>query len=148
MILTESTPLSCLDKCAFSRRCIYRAYISSLFSVLGLWQCRPRGVAVSVADPGCEERGGGGVRGFWGLPPRFFGYILANLGDFLKNLAKIEGGGRLLPRSILDCINLCADRGLEVGLADPLCSSGGGGGASTPNAPPAYGPVSCFICCK
>ena len=41
----------------------------------------------SVADTGSEERGG--ARGFGGLPPRFFGYILANLEDFLKYLAKI-----------------------------------------------------------
>ena len=29
VILTESTPLSCLDKCAYSRRRIYRAYQGS-----------------------------------------------------------------------------------------------------------------------
>ena len=37
-----------------------------------------------MADPGPEERGGGA---------RGFGYILANFGDFLKNLEKIRGGG-------------------------------------------------------
>ena len=38
VIVTESTPLSCQNNCAYSRRRIYRAYISSLgmFSVLGL----------------------------------------------------------------------------------------------------------------
>ena len=82
-----------------------------------------------MADPGCEERGD--ARNFEGLPPRFFWYILANLGDFLKNLAKIGSGGRLLPLSILDFTNLCADRGLEVGLADLLCPSGGAVGGYT-----------------
>ena len=76
VILTESTPLSCLDKCACSRRRIYRAYISSL--VTQCVQCiktvtvPPTGVALAVlvADPGSEE---GGAQGVGGLPPRFFG---------------------------------------------------------------------------
>ena len=63
----------------------------------------------------------GGAQGFGGLPPRFLGYILANLGDFLKNSAKIGGGGCLLLLRILYFNNLCANLGLEVGLADLLC---------------------------
>ena len=49
----------------------------------------------SVADPGSEERGLGG------LPPRFFCEILANLGHFLKCLVKI-GGRRCNPPPPLD----------------------------------------------
>ena len=46
-----------------------------------------------MADQGSEERGG--TRGFGGYTkyPIFFGYILANLGDFLKNLSQRGGGG-------------------------------------------------------
>ena len=77
VILTESTPLSCLDKCAFSRRCIYRAYISSLGT-----QCVQCIRTVTVPHTrGCSisggsrmwRKGGGGVRGFWGLPQDFLG---------------------------------------------------------------------------
>ena len=83
---------------------------------------------------------GEGAWRFGGLPQRFFWYILTNLGDFLKEFGENR---RLLPLSILDFTNLCADRGLEVGLADLLCPSGGGGGwcERTQRTLPAYGPV-------
>ena len=44
-------------------RPIYHPWGLNVFSVLGLWQCRPRGVTVSVVDPGSEERGAHGVLG-------------------------------------------------------------------------------------
>ena len=54
MILTESTPLSCLDKCACSRRHIYGAYITSMgiqcvqcIMTIIIWHCHPRGVVVA-----------------------------------------------------------------------------------------------------
>ena len=34
-----------------------------------------------------DVKKGEGARSFGSLPPRFFGYIFAILGDFLKNLA-------------------------------------------------------------
>ena len=69
VILTESTPLSCLDKCACSRRRIYRAYISSLGTQYV--QCI-RTVTVPPTR-GCNISGGsriwrkGGARGFGGF---------------------------------------------------------------------------------
>ena len=45
-----------------------------------------------MADPGSEK--GGGAPGILGISPNIFLVILANLGDFLKYLAKIRGGGR------------------------------------------------------
>ena len=58
---------------------------------------------------------------------------VSNLGDFLKNLAKIGGGGACCHW----VSNLCADLGVEMGPADLLCPRGGGGGcANAPNAPP------------
>ena len=95
--LTESTPLSCLDKCACSRRRIYRAYIipgDSMYSV------SVPGIRTATMPPTrcCSISGGsriwrkGCALGFGGLPPIIFGYSLANLGDFLKNLAKIGRG--------------------------------------------------------
>ena len=97
----------------------------------------PRGVAVSVTDPGCEERRG--RAGFWGLAPKIFRVHFSKFRGLFKECGKNRG---LLLLSIIDFTNLCADRGLEVGLADLLCPSGGRG-ASASSAlppPPAYGP--------
>ena len=118
---------------------IYHPWGLNVFSVLGLWQCSPRGVEVSVADPGCEERGG--RTRFWGLAPKIFWVHFSQFRGLFKEFGEKRG---LLPLSILDFTNLCADRGLEVGLEDLLCPSGGGGGANATNAPPspAYDPAS------
>ena len=80
-------------------------------------------VGLSVADPGCEERGG--RTGFWGLVPKIFRVHFSQFRKFFKEFGENRG---LLPLSILDFINLCAYGGLEVGLAHLLCPSGGGGG--------------------
>ena len=120
----------------------YIGPIYHLWGPNGFSQCTRYQDCDSAAHEGLQyqwriqdlKKGGGGARGF--------AYILANLGDFLKNLEKIRGGGRLLPLSILDFTNLCADLGLEVGLADLLCPSGGGGGSeSTQRTPSAYAMV-------
>ena len=103
---------------------IYHPWGLNVFSVLGLWQCRPRGVTVLVADPGSEERG---RTMFWGLAP--------------KSLAKIGGEGRLLPLSILDFTNLCANLGLEVAWRTFHVPAGEGGGCErTQRTPPSLRP--------
>ena len=43
---------------------------------------------VSVADPGSEKRGGARGIGPWGLAPKIFSEILANLGFFSKVFAE------------------------------------------------------------
>ena len=112
-------------------------FISSLglnvFSESGLWQLVP-------STRGCSISGGsriwrkGGAQGW---------YILANLGDFLNNLAKIGGGGACCHLVILILPIYVRTLALRWAWRTFYVPAGRGGGcASAPSAPPpAYGPV-------
>ena len=90
------------------------------------------------------------AHGVFGAGPKMFWVHFSQFKEFGENRG-------LLPLSILDFTNLCADRGLEVGLADLLCPIGGGGVRTHPTHPPAYGPevirgikfniAECFLHC-
>ena len=64
-----------------------------------------------------------------GAQAKIFWLHFSQFRGFLKEFGENRG---LVPLSILYLTNLCADRGLEVGLAYLLCLSGGGGGGGTP----------------
>ena len=110
---------------------IYHPWGLNVFSVLGLWQCRLRGVAVSVADPGCEERGG--RTGFWGLAPKIFWVHLSQFRGLFKEFDKNRGCchwvSLILPIYVLTVALRWAWRTFYVSAHPP---------------PPAYGPVSCW----
>ena len=145
VIITESTSLSsCLNKCACSRRRISRVYISSLGT-----QCVQSVYYYcdSAAHEGLQyqwriqDMKKGGVRtGFWWLAPKIFWVHFSQFRGLLKEFGE-NRGGRLLPLSISDFSNLCADLGLEVGLENLLCPSGGGGGCEREYSPPVYRPA-------
>ena len=114
---------------------IYHPWGLNVFSVLRLWQV--------PLTKGCSFSGGsriwrkGGARGFGSLPPRFFGYILANLEDFLKNLAKIGGCydrvSLILPIYVRTVALRRAWRAFYV-------PAGGGGVRAHPTHPPSLRP--------
>ena len=107
------------------------AYIRAYISYLGT-QCVQCIRTVTVPPTrGCSISGSRMWRK--GRAHRVFWVHFRQFRGFFKEFGENRG---LLPMSILDFTDLCADRGLEVGLADLLCHSGGGGGASAPNAPP------------
>ena len=85
----------------------------------------------------------GGAQGFGGLPPRFLGYILANLGDFLKNSAKIGGGGGACCYCVSFILTIYVQTlALRWAWRTFYVPAGGGGGCErTQRTPPAYGPA-------